>query len=261
MFACVVGRSVALGARHRPISTVLFLALVVCCERNVAAQAMNGAQNQNAQNIAPAMAAFSEIFNRVWQASSEYEPFQSIHGDYDPGSPGWFATAILPGAYQCHVYKPGGGRMRAGTDSEDAIYDCNFQVRPEDNERYFEEMVHSIRSLLPKMEVREPPPLPRPRVSGRWGVTYHQLGGRSIVMTLRSDESEAKRYLRALCFQPRVVTISWSNSTRIWYAAGTWHESEPIAGLYLRLSPAATFPRDQANYCPAPYLTERSAKE
>lgn len=217
--------------------------------------ALHAAQIQDGQIIASTTAVFSETFKRTWQASSESEPFRSIRGDYDSAFSGWSATAILPGAYECHVYKPSGGWMRAGTDFEDAVYDCSFQVPPEHNEKSFEQIVHSIRSLLPKMETRERTHLPR--MSGsRWGVTDHRVG-RSIFLVLPSDEREARRYPKKICFTPRSVEISWSNSTRLWYEGGRWHESDPVADLHLRLTPATTFSRNQTGTCPAPYLTNR----
>lgn len=253
-----IDRSVVLGARHHSVTILSFLALLACCTRTLAAQATHDTQNQDAQASAPTAAVFAEIFNRVWRASSEADPFRSIRGDFDPAFPGWFATAILPGAYQCHVYKSGGW-MQAGTGFEAAAYDCNFQVLPEDNERSFAEMVHTIRSLLPNLELREfPPP---PALSGHWGVTSHRLGGRSIVMALPSDESEARRYPKALCFQPRLLGIEWSNSTRVWHDGKGWSESGPIAGLHLRLGTQATLPRDQASICPGPYLIRKSAQK
>jgi len=67
------------------MSKLLFLAFIAHCGLNAADQATHAVENQP-----PTTAVFSEAFNRLWQASSEPEPFRSIRGDYDPTCPGWW---------------------------------------------------------------------------------------------------------------------------------------------------------------------------
>jgi hypothetical protein len=155
------------------------------------------------QELKPPEAAFAEAFNRIWRASFEPEPFQSIRGEFDSRFGGRYSTAVLPRAGECHVYETDDLSV-AGTNIPLPVYDCWFSVTPADAEKSFNDLVRAIRQSPAILKVLPVKSIASARTQLR---VYRKLAGQEINLISETDQKSRRRYRRDSCFQPRHLTI------------------------------------------------------
>ena len=125
----------AVGMGLMPLNSFrLWLPVGVVCFAAVAL----AQQPYNWGNNPPPVGVFVPVFDRVWEAGLEKDPFGSVKGRFDPGKNTWPTTLAIPGQ-ECVI-----DRLRPWDPPW--RYTCEAKVRPDEAKQAYVSLVNLVQS-------------------------------------------------------------------------------------------------------------------